>query len=361
MDDQDKILHFLQMTGPTIPGKVAKHIHTEILFASAHLSDLSAQGKVKISHLKIGGSPLYYLSGQEEHLFGFAQNNLNPKDFRTLQLLKEKRVLREKEQELFTKVSLRSLQDFAIPLYVTVSDKTELFWKWHLLPEEETNNRIKQMILGRTEVKKEEFEKEEVNLSEEEQIPELEDKKEEQKEQIPRIEAEKIYDPTPLESSLMQKLAQSKPVLQENKEEEEIDEKQTVLTSHPAKNISETLKESPKVRKRAVHKKETIDFLLQLETYLKELKINIEQKEVLRKNVEINLILKVPSVVGKVSYFCKAKNKAKCDDKDLSSAYLEAQTKKLPLLFLYTNDLHKKGQDLIQTGTMENVIVKKIE
>ena len=84
MDDQDKILHFLQMTGPTIPGKVAKHIHTEILFASAHLSDLSAQGKVKISHLKIGGSPLYYLSGQEEHLFGFAQNNLNPKDLKVL-------------------------------------------------------------------------------------------------------------------------------------------------------------------------------------------------------------------------------------------------------------------------------------
>ena len=54
MQDQDKILQFLRTVGPTIPSKVAKNINTDILFASAHLSDLSAQGKVKISNLKIG-------------------------------------------------------------------------------------------------------------------------------------------------------------------------------------------------------------------------------------------------------------------------------------------------------------------
>ena len=360
MNDQDKILHFLQMTGPTIPSKVAKHIHTEILFASAHLSDLSAQGKVKISHLKIGGSPLYYLSGQEEHLFGFAQNNLNPKDFKTLQLLKEKKVLREKEQELFTKVSLRSLQDFALPLYVTVGEKTELFWKWYLLPEEETSNLIKQMVWGRVEERKEEIKENAFQKKEEKQNAMPEERVEKQKEPVLEVETEKIYDPTPLESSLMLKLAQNNLALEEEKSNEH-EEKQTILASPSAKDIPESLKESPKIRKKAVQKKETIDFLQLLENYLKELKISIEQKEILRKNAEINLILKVPSAVGKVTYFCKAKSKAKCDDKDLSSAYLEAQTKKLPLLFLYSNELHKKGMDLIQTGTMENVIVKKIE
>ena len=61
MQDQDKIIYFLRVVVLTIPSKVAKNINSEILIASAHLSDLSAQGKVKISHLKIGGSPLYYL------------------------------------------------------------------------------------------------------------------------------------------------------------------------------------------------------------------------------------------------------------------------------------------------------------
>ncbi|HLC90905.1 MAG TPA: hypothetical protein VJI15_03990, partial [Candidatus Nanoarchaeia archaeon] len=78
MPDEDRILSFLKMTGPTLPTKVAKHIGTEIIIASAHLSDLASRGKVKISKLKVGGSPLYYLPGQEEQLYPFAAGNINP-------------------------------------------------------------------------------------------------------------------------------------------------------------------------------------------------------------------------------------------------------------------------------------------
>jgi len=60
------------MVGPTLPAKVAKAINQPLLIASAALSDLSSQGKVKISNLKVGGSPLYYLPGQEEELMKFA-------------------------------------------------------------------------------------------------------------------------------------------------------------------------------------------------------------------------------------------------------------------------------------------------
>ena len=75
MLDQDKILNFLKVTGPTLPAKVAKNINTNILLASAHLSDLSSQGKVKISKLKIGGSPLYFLPGQEGEQYRFYQGS----------------------------------------------------------------------------------------------------------------------------------------------------------------------------------------------------------------------------------------------------------------------------------------------
>ena len=135
MTDQDKILQFLRMIGPTIPAKVAKHLNTQILLTSAHLSDLISQGKVKISHLKIGGTPLYYLPGQEYQLYQFAPGNLNPKDAQVLHRLKEEKVLQESDLDLLGKVSLRGLRDFAVPLHVTLNGRKELFWKWHLLSE----------------------------------------------------------------------------------------------------------------------------------------------------------------------------------------------------------------------------------
>src|SRR3989338_821026 len=100
MDSQEKILSFLHANGPGLPSKVAKYLGTEILLASAMLSDLSSQGKVKISFLKIGGSPLYYLPGQEEKLYSFAAGNINPKDLAVLTTLKEQKVIREATADL---------------------------------------------------------------------------------------------------------------------------------------------------------------------------------------------------------------------------------------------------------------------
>jgi len=88
--------------------------------------------------------------------------------------------------------------------------------------------------------------------------------------------------------------------------------------------------------------------------------IALDQKETLRKNAELNFLIRIPSLVGETMYFCKAKNKQRCDEKDLAAAYMEAQVKKMPLLFLYTNELNKKAQEMLESGAFANVIVKKI-
>jgi len=103
------------------------------------------------------------------------------------------------------------------------------------------------------------------------------------------------------------------------------------------------------------------EFFPQIEHFFNKLEVKIEQKETLRKNAEMNFILRVPSVVGDITYFSKAKSKTRCDEKDLSAAYMEAQAKKLPLLFLYTNELNKKSLEMLDSGVFENVVVKKIE
>ncbi len=321
MQDQDKILYFLRTIGPTLPSKVAKNLNTEILLASAHLSDLAAQGKVKLSRLKVGGSPLYYLPGQEEKLYYFAAGNLNPKDFQVLERLKQEKVLREKSLDLLSKVALRSLEDFAVPLHVTIAENKELFWKWHLLSEEETNAGIRAML-----------------------SPSLQKTKPpvEQQQSLPQVLASEP------QLIAQETLPEQKKAVEEKKFE--------IKTPEPAE---EPLPQ-PKLRKKKTASAAD-NFIPLLEQYFTDMDISIQEQEIIRKNAEINLLIKVPSVVGKLTYFCKAKKKSKCDEGDLSSAYMEAQIKKLPLLFIYAHDLTKKAQEMLATDAFQNAVVKKLE
>ncbi len=325
MLDQDKIIHFLRIVGPTLPSKVAKNINNEILIASAYLSDLAAQGKVKISNLKVGGSPLYYLPGQESQLYHFAAGNLNPKDFQALEQLRQKKVLRESTLDLLSKVALRSLHDFAIPLHVTVSGNRELFWKWHTLSEEETNNLIKSVLFASA------------PLQEEPKMPEQ--KPAEQQQSLPQVFEEQISTPSPLQTPVLIPIQQ-----EENK------------TAPSKEKIPRPKRAYKKVSSSGADHLSSL-----LEQFLAEQGITISEQEIIRKNNELNLLLKVPSVVGKLTYFCKVKKKAKCDEGDISSAYMEAQIKKLPLLFLYTDELNKKAQEMLATDTFQNAIIKKLE
>ncbi len=333
MQDLDKIIQFLKFIGPTLPAKVAKNIKTDVLLASAMLSDLAAQRKVKLSFLKIGGSPLYYLPGQEEQLYNFASGNLNPKDLITLEKLKEKKVLREVDLELLEKVGLRNLKDFAIPLNVKVEDKPELFWKWHLSKVEEMNQVIAGILAGNPKI-----------------------------EMAPEKVFKPVLEPT-LEPEIVSIKTTESNLIPENKPELEIiAEKRIELTPEPKFEQQQTLMEELPAEKVKRKRKEIVDELTpQLRKYFEELRVLINSEEIVRKNSELNFLLKVPSSVGYITYFGKAKAKGKCDEKDLSAAYMEAQIKKLPLLFLYTTELTKKAQEMLETGAFENVIVKKVE
>lgn len=330
MQDLDKIIQFLKFIGPTLPAKVAKSIKTDVLLASAMLSDLAAQKKVKLSSLKIGGSPLYYLPGQEEQLYNFASGNLNPKDLTTLEKLKEKKVLREAEIELLEKVGLRNLKDFAIPLNVKVEDKPELFWKWHLSGAEEVNKVIAGILAGSGEI---------------EMVAENAPKPTPEPEIVPIKTTESDLIP---ENRLEPKTEISVEKKIEPIKETKIEQQQTLVEELPAEKVK---------RKR----KEIADELTpQLHKYFEELRVLINSEEVIRKNSELNFLFKVPSSVGYITYFGKAKAKNRCDEKDLSAAYMEAQIKKLPLLFLYTSELTKKAQEMLESGAFENAIVKKV-
>ncbi len=358
MSDQDKIIQLLQAAGPSLPTKVAKSIGSDTLLASAHLSDLSSRGKVRISHLKIGGSPLYYLPGQEEQLYGFAAGNVNPKDLQVLNELKEKKILRENELDALHKISLRSLKDFAVPLQVTFNGATELFWKWHLFAGDDANARIRGIVLPlqgimRDNAKGGLLSGEHAHSAHGQQASALAGVERGATDQQDAVLSEKSTAIAMVATTATASASAPQPIAPS------VTETQTFLNEKSPPSGKKHLLE--KVKEKLTRKKQQhLEFLSLLERYFRSVDITIEQKEILRKNAELNLFLKVPSAVGTTRYFCKVKQKKRCDEKDISSAYMEAQIKKLPLLFLYTGDLTKKAEELSTADTFENMIVKKI-
>ncbi len=274
MDTREKIISFIRLKGPSLPVQIAKEIGSNILMASAHLSELTATKQLKVSNVKFGSSPLYYLPGQEPRLQQFS-SNLNEKEKRAYDLLGQNKILKDSELEPLMRVAMRAVKDFAVPLQVDYQGRKEIFWKWFLLSAQEAETIIK---------------------------------------------------------------SQLKPVKTE-----------TPRTEAPAKETKKTIKENEK--KQIPKKEETPvkdSFFNEIQDYFNKNKINIIEKNIIRKNSEITFIVDVPSTVGSLRYFCVAKSKKRINDGDLSSAYIQAQSKKLPVLFLTKGELTKNAKEILE-------------
>lgn len=135
---KDKIVSFLRMKGPSLPVHIAGQIESDILFSSAFLAELVSEKKVKISHMRVGSSPLYFLPGQEFMLERFSPN-LKSREKDAFVLLKEKKFLQDSEQQPAIRVALREIRDFAIPFKA----EDAIIWRYFLIPEEEFRKPVK--------------------------------------------------------------------------------------------------------------------------------------------------------------------------------------------------------------------------
>jgi len=138
---KNKILVFLEKNGPGLPVAIAREVGISSLFSSAFLSELLEDGKIRISKMKVGGSPLYFLPNQFHMLENFS-HYLNAKEREALSLLKEKQILKDIEQEPSIRVALRGIKDFALPLIIEKTGNKELCWRYFLLSEQEAKEKI---------------------------------------------------------------------------------------------------------------------------------------------------------------------------------------------------------------------------
>jgi hypothetical protein len=315
MDKLEAILEIVREKGPILPVQVSKVISDSLLMTSARLSELLSKKKIKISGLKVGGSPLYYFPGQEIKLADFS-SNLGNMEKKAFDILSEKKMIKDSDQEPAIRVALRQIPDFAVPLKVSYNNQSQVFWKWYLLSTEDAHGVIKRILSGNSPIKKEESHVASKKVeSENDALKPINSFKEPQKNNI-------------------KKEPQSK--LQEGN-----------LKSHPLK-IHKEIKKQPKN-----------NFHGKVQNFFNNNSINVTNTFISKKQTECDYIINLTTTIGNIKYFCRSKSKKRVSDSDLSSALVQAQSKSMPLLFLTDGDLTKKAREMLEKE-LKNAIVKKL-
>ncbi len=293
-DNKEEILDLVKREGPVLPAQLAKEINTNILFASAILSELVDKKHLILTNVKKGGSPFYYIKGQENKLEALSEF-LGGKPREIFDLLKEKKVIRDKTAQPWQRVALREIKDFAIPLNVGVSGEYEIFWKYFLADNDETKLLIKEN-LGITNPEKGEEKPEEKPT---EEIPHKENKPEETKKEKPKeVESPLVVD---------------------------------------GGNVFDSV-----------------------DKYFEENHAYVISQDSVRKGKEVNFVIDVPTVLGKLRYFVKVRSKKSISDKDIQSAWDEGNKKKLPVLFLTDGSLTKKAEKYLNDNVSGQFLLKVI-
>ncbi|MGB9707922.1 MAG: hypothetical protein ACPLXC_01155 [Candidatus Pacearchaeota archaeon] len=160
------IIELLRNKGPSLPSVISREVGMSLLFTSALLSEMVNDKSVKFTSLKIGGSPLYYLEGQEALLDNFAKH-LQLKEKEVFDKLKEFQVVDEEFLEPAHRVAIKSIKDFAMPIKLSVEGKDKIFWRFHLMAQEDALKKIEELLKKKRkeeetkEARKEKKEKEE--------------------------------------------------------------------------------------------------------------------------------------------------------------------------------------------------------
>jgi hypothetical protein len=306
---KEKILSTLRFRGPSLPVHLSKSINMSPLFTSAFLSELFSERRVKISNLKVGSSPLYYIDGQENLLENFS-NYLNTREKEAYVLLKEKQILKDSELEPVTRVALSAIKDFAVPIRIKQKDSPELFWKYFSLED----NEIKSLLQKKPEEKTEKPK------------PEI---KEKPNEEFPKKTLE-------IKEELIKKTPEVKPP--ENQQPKKFE---PIL-----KNENSNSKPKPEIKEKHVFPKEIKSLLQKKEIEILET-ISEKKKEFIAKT-------SLDSTFGKQEFYLLAKEKKKITENDIILAIQKSQEQKMPALLLSTGDLDKKA--LLQLETWKNLI-----
>jgi hypothetical protein len=364
---------YISQAGPVLPKHIAEAFGISTLFASAFLSELSSDNRILTSHLKIGGSPLYYTAEHRDRLVDY-RGNLHEKEQKTFELLRSEKVLDDSALELLDRVALRKMEDFAVPLAVDVDGARRIFWKYYLTPDDQITALISEILEAEVadaraaEAAQSERSADQKRAGVEEDASGHETLDEHGLEahhdstraesshrigtQPSNTSAARASDPSDRTSDRSLDQARSTtPQAVHKPVEKKVREAQSTISTVTPSNVtvtqapdaSEALNEDPLGRR--------------VLEYFTERTIRIIEAEVVRKNT-CQGVCSVPSPVGELDYYFFAKDKKSITDKDVKEAFAEAAILGYPLLFIAKGDVKKSATELIGSKIKGSVIIE---
>jgi len=343
-DMRGKILELVRMNGPSLPVHISKRLGGNTIFAGAMLSELIARKQLKITNAKVGGSPLYYVEGQEYKLGNLLYPHLKEVHKKAYDLLNKEGILRDAGLEPWQRVALRELGDFAKPLTIY---NGEIFWKWFSIADSEAEARIKQLI-G--------FKEESIEIKQEDlaaSVKEAAGEVFEQKEEVPAEGTEKkeemelgheIQLNPVVEVEINEPLVSVTGVKSKGKHLKYEEIAKPEVKRGRKKALSEKMLTEKKEEKE-LRKKIDFDSFSALDGYFSEKDIEVLEANMIKKNMDYEFVVNLPSNVGNVKFFVKYRNKKSINEGELSLAQNSAYLKRLPLLFLSNGNLTAKGRE----------------
>jgi hypothetical protein len=352
---REKILSILRMKGPTLPVHISQEVGISMLFASAFLSELLSDKLIKMSHMRVGNSPVYYVQGQEQQLERFS-NYLKSKEKDAFLLLQERKFLKDSEQTPAIRVALREIKDFAFPF----RKNGEVIWRYLTSRDSEFKQEIKSIEEHEyVEARPKPFDKNEREIGAKiikdikiEDIEEIRkekeklEKKEEVEEEIEKeIEEEEGYIVLPIPK----KPKEEKEVIEikEEKIEEPIKErkKEKQTKEKPEKQKPKDKIKPEKTTKKKATQKQDDKFFNKIKEFLSKETIEILNIESFNKN---EILLRIKSE-GEEKLLV-AYNKKKISDTDIINANKKASKLNLKYLILSMGEPSKKLSSLIESA-----------
>jgi hypothetical protein len=298
------ILAFIQARGPSLPVHIARDVKIEPLFASAFLSELFREHKLRMSHLKVGSTALYLLPGQEQQLEQFTQY-LNQREQEAYHLIKQKGLIAHTQLNPIMQVAITHISDFAL----SFDQQGTKYWHYAFLPQEELNNRLNQLTK-----------------------PSVEEKTE----------------PLPLPSSsladIKQAIVEQESALQAIKASSEKQTKQKQHKQPKQKqqtNIPSTLSfsQNPQI----IQEKEPLPFTQAIKSYIQQQ--NYTNIQVL---AEEKKTCTLQATKEAMTFTFLAKERKKLQEADLQEAIALLQTNRTPIILILQALLDKKGTQLLE-------------
>ncbi len=293
VDEKERILSIIKTIGPTYPNRISREARIQPLFAAAYLSELVSDDKLKLSSLRFGSSPLYFIPGQEPQLENFIEH-LNSKEREAFSLLKQNQILEDEKLHPAIRVALRCIKDFAMPLIVNDRGQNKIFWKFFTILESEAKIKIQNIAEGiKPKAEKIELKKEEIE----------------------------------------------KPIIKETISEIKKEEVQITLKEEKAKLKKKTQKTKEKVID-TKFKDSIIEYLAAKDIEILQ-EILVDKKEFISK-------IRIDMPFGKQGFYLISKNKKAITTEDLAIALQKAQLEKMPAFFIAPGKPNKAAQEYLK-------------